>query len=106
MFNDVGPLHQVIKSCEFVAHSSREVQIIDAAIDKFSSEIYQTSLDEMRNGVAWDALGWHYCLDVRETGARTCQYIFVLDSLNFCFWPVKGLQYEHLAKSLKNVETI
>lgn len=51
--------------------------------------------------VDWDAEGWHYCLDA-PSGPLTCQYIFVLDCLNFCFWPTSELEYEHLAKNLKN----
>ena len=35
-------------------------------------------------------------------GPMTCQYIFVLDALNFCFWPVDGLEYDTLAKCLKD----
>jgi hypothetical protein len=52
--------------------------------------------------VDWDAEGWHYCLDAPD-GPLTCQYIFVLDALNFCFWPTPQLEYEHLAKNLKRV---
>jgi hypothetical protein len=52
--------------------------------------------------VDWDAEGWHYCLDV-PSGPLTCQYIFVLDALNFCFWPTPDLEYEQLAKCLKRV---
>ncbi len=29
------------------------------------------------------------------------QYVLVLDALNFCFWPLQGYEYEHLASSLK-----
>ena len=29
------------------------------------------------------------------------QYIFVLDALNFCFWPLPGYEYDTLASSLK-----
>ena len=29
------------------------------------------------------------------------QYVFVLDALNFCFWPLEGYEYEPLANSLK-----
>lgn len=29
------------------------------------------------------------------------QYVLVLDALNFCFWPLQGYEYEHLAGSLK-----
>ena len=29
------------------------------------------------------------------------QYLLVVDTLNFCFWPEPGLEYEHLARGLK-----
>ncbi|KAF5736217.1 UPF0553 protein-like [Tripterygium wilfordii] len=31
----------------------------------------------------------------------TVQYLFILDALNFCFWPEKDLSYDHLALGLK-----
>jgi hypothetical protein len=46
--------------------------------------------------------GWHYCADV-PNGPLTCQYIFVLDALNFCFWPTPGLEYDYLATCLRKV---
>jgi hypothetical protein len=54
------------------------------------------------DGVAWDQNEWHYALDAKIAGPMTCQYIFVLDALNFCFWPIEGFEYDNLAKSLKN----
>jgi len=36
-----------------------------------------------------------------EAAERLAQYVLVLDALNFCFWPLKGYEYEHLACSLK-----
>jgi hypothetical protein len=27
----------------------------------------------------------------------TAQYVFVLDALNFCFWPLANYEYEQLA---------
>lgn len=49
----------------------------------------------------WDENGWHFTDDVDAQGTLTCQYIFVLDALNFCFWPsTTGLEYEELASSL------
>lgn len=33
--------------------------------------------------VEWDFEGIHYF----DNGPRTVQYLFVLDALNFCFWP-------------------
>jgi hypothetical protein len=31
------------------------------------------------------------------------QYLFALDTLNFCFWPSPKFEYENLAAALKNV---
>ena len=55
--------------------------------------------------VEWDQCGWHYAADAKldPIGKLTCQYIFVLDSLNFCFWPTPGLEYDFLASRLKAV---
>ena len=41
-----------------------------------------------------DYEGIHYF----DNGTLTVQYLFVLDALNFPFWPDKDLNYEHLAK--------
>lgn len=40
--------------------------------------------------MAWDEGGWHYSADADVVGPRTAQYVFVLDALNFCFWPSEG----------------
>ena len=53
--------------------------------------------------IEWDESGWHYQADASVAGPLTCQYILVLDALNFCFWPTPGLEYEHLARGLKRV---
>ena len=52
-----------------------------------------------------DDNGWHYAKDVHSSGPLTCQYIFVLDALNFCFWPEAGLEYDYLASALNRVLT-
>jgi hypothetical protein len=36
-----------------------------------------------------------------DGGPLTLQYLLVLDTLNFCFWPDGELEYEHLAGGLK-----
>ena len=38
----------------------------------------------------WNHGEVHYFADVETDGPWTCQYVFVLDALNFCFWPVEG----------------
>ena len=45
---------------------------------------------------------YHYCDTFNEAGLqKTAQYVFVLDALNFCFWPLDGYEYAELAGSLK-----
>lgn len=52
--------------------------------------------------VDWDAAGWHYCGDASAGGSLTCQYVFVLDSLNWCFWPsATSMEYDALAVGLR-----
>lgn len=44
---------------------------------------------ETLEAVTWDSGDFHYFADVATDGPLTCQYVFVLDALNFCFWPTK-----------------
>lgn len=30
------------------------------------------------------------------------KFLFVLDSCNFCFWPLEGFEYDHLANSIRD----
>ena len=47
---------------------------------------------------------YHYCDVEDEAGwQRTAQYVCVLDSLNFCFWPLPRYEYCDLASALKRV---
>lgn len=43
-----------------------------------------------QDAVEWDEEGWHFRDDAPESGPLTCQYLMVLDALNFCFWPTAG----------------
>lgn len=60
--------------------------------------------------IQWDEHSWHYtasspvCLTFlteEQRIERVALYIMALDALNFCFWPIPGLNYEHLAMALK-----
>lgn len=106
-------LSLVRSTCNSVAEEASHVFIDDVAIDSLADEIMSTSsggdhkkgemvdFSEVLSGVTWDASGWHYSEDAAASGPLTCQYVFVLDALNFCFWPIAGLEYDTLALSLK-----
>ncbi|XP_020518173.1 UPF0553 protein isoform X2 [Amborella trichopoda] len=56
-------------------------------------------VDEMNGSIPsihWDFERIHYF----DGGPLTVQYLFVLDALNFCFWPDEELNYDNLALGL------
>jgi len=97
----LNPLHQVRLTCNNVYSLSKHVKINDDAITSIANIMIKDG--KLSENVEWDSCGWHYNSDASIQGPLTCQYIFVMDSLNFCFWPIEGLEYDTLAMSLKNV---
>ena len=96
----LNPCQQVKESCYVVSKEATYVRINSHAIDMTAeSMLIEKSCSSLEAGVEWDKSGWHFT----DGGPLTCQYVFVMDSLNFCFWPVPGLEYDTLASSLKNV---
>ncbi|KAK3020805.1 hypothetical protein RJ639_047677 [Escallonia herrerae] len=79
-------------SSAWVAGHSSHVTVDSSGIEKVAESI-KDSIPK----VEWDYEGIHYC----DNGRLTVQYLFVLDALNFCFWPDKDLSYDHLALGLK-----
>lgn len=96
----LNPINQVRSSCLEVCKMSSSVKIV---VENFSALVESIAREgkTFREGVEWDASGWHFSLDAPGNGPLTCQYIFVLDSLNFCFWPTPGMEYDFLASKLK-----
>lgn len=70
------------------SHVTVDLQEIEKVVDKIQGDVPK---------VEWDFEGIHYF----DNGPLTVQYLFVLDALNFCFWPDKDLSYDHLASGLK-----
>lgn len=102
--NHLNPCKQVKESCFRVVNKLTHVKIVDSAIDKHAVSLSQTEKETLCNGVDWDACGWHYNADVNVQGPLTVQFIFVMDAMNFCFWPSKtNFEYDTLASSLKDV---
>ena len=99
----LNPIEQTKRTCQDVVSGAKSVFIDVDAIEKVAEELAQTDIDNFVNGVRWDENDWHYCEDAKIGGPKTCQYIFVLDCLNFCFWQTKDLEYDYLATALKKV---
>ncbi|PWZ40227.1 UPF0553 protein [Zea mays] len=71
------------------SHVTVDLQEIEKVVDQIQGDVPK---------VEWDYEGIHYF----DNGPLTVQYLFVLDALNFCFWPDKDLSYDHLASGLKS----
>ncbi|XP_014519503.2 queuosine salvage protein [Vigna radiata var. radiata] len=84
-------MEDVRATSAWVASRSSHVLVDSAGIEKVVSTI------ESIPKVEWDFEGIHYF----DNGPLTVQYLFVLDALNFCFWPDKDLNYDDLASGLK-----
>jgi hypothetical protein len=77
-----------------------------------SSDLVSSSSSSSTTTIQWDEYSWHYtasspeCLTYlteEQRDERVALYIIALDALNFCFWPIPGLNYEHLAMALKSI---
>ncbi|CAI0406329.1 unnamed protein product [Linum tenue] len=85
-------MDEVRASAAWVAARSSHVTVDSEAIERVADNMH----DKIPK-IEWDFEGIHYFDD----GPLTVQYLFVLDALNFCFWPDKDLNYDDLASGLK-----
>ncbi|GFP90271.1 upf0553 protein [Phtheirospermum japonicum] len=85
-------MEEVRATSAWVASHSSHVTVDSSGIEKVAEKM-KDSIPK----VEWDFEGIHYF----DNGPLTVQYLFVLDALNFCFWPDNEMSYDHLAAGLK-----
>ena len=88
----LDPCILVRESCWEVVRKAKHVKVNDEKLQELAKALASEDLDALRQGVEWDEFEWHYTADAKTGGVLTCQYIFVLDALNFCFWPTPGFE--------------
>jgi hypothetical protein len=93
----LNPCSSVRVSCGRVSASAQFVSVNHTAVSTLAGDLV-ANFDEYARDFEWN-LEWHFHRDSDPT--LTTQYLFVLDSLNFCFWPSPGFEYEQLASGLK-----
>lgn len=91
-----SPLDLVRSTTEWVVSQAKDVTIDDEAIDKEVTKLL--ARPSLKN--RWGDYPTHY---YKEGSDLMAQYVLVLDSLNFCFWPNKNIEYDHLAGPLRDV---
>jgi hypothetical protein len=87
-------MSHVRESCERIMQLAKHVAVND---DVIAREMASPDWDLTVSSV-W-ACDYHFA----DGTDLTSQYVLVLDALNFCFWPLEGYEYHHLAGSLKRV---
>lgn len=97
----MDPTRLVRESTERVVAQATHVRIDTDAVERLAVKLGNKLSGEEQGVVTWDSGDFHYFADVEQDGPLTCQYVFVLDALNFCFWPTENMEYEHLARGLK-----
>lgn len=85
-------MEKVKASSAWVASNSSHVFVDASGLEKVVEELHDNV-----PSITWDFEGIHYF----DNGPLSVQYLFVLDTLNFCFWPDEELHYDHLAAGLK-----
>ncbi|KAG6617087.1 UPF0553 family protein [Phytophthora cinnamomi] len=97
----MDPTALVRESTARVVQRAVHVRIDPAAVERLAVKLGNKLGGDEQGVVTWDSGDFHYFQDVARDGPLTCQYVFVLDALNFCFWPTENMEYEHLARGLK-----
>lgn len=88
----MNPLQLVRESTAWVIARAEHVTIDDEAIAREAARMARDPVEPLK----W-AQDYHYL----EDDVLLTQFLFVVDTLNFCFWPDPDLEYEPLVKGLR-----
>lgn len=86
------PSEKVRSTCRFVAEQAKHVGIEQEQLEVFAKEVH---------GYKYIPFTEYECHLTKATPESVVDYLFILDSLNFCFWPQKDYEYDNLASSIK-----
>ena len=91
----------VRSSCSKVVSKAKHVTINDDLLNKFCDDL----LKENSQGKLFLEYSEYDChLSLSEASAEdVITYTFILDSLNFCFWPCENFEYDNLARNIKKI---
>lgn len=93
-----GVCARILETAAWVTSSAKEVSVDREAVKKLVNEMDNDTLERLHGPPEFDE-DMHF-VDLADP-FLTAQYLLVLDSLNFCFWPHPTLEYEHIARGLK-----
>ncbi len=82
---------QILQSTAFVLQQARHVKINLNAIERAADELAEKRVEPP---------AWNYEYHFFDGTARTVNYVFLLDTLNFCFWSKPRWTIEYQGKTL------
>lgn len=85
-------------SAEIISRAASHVRIRHGALKDVTARMDEDTLNLVIGGTGWDR-SMHFADTTRPE--LLLRYLLVLDSLNFCFWPLSHLEYDNLARGLK-----
>ncbi|MDD5750744.1 MAG: queuosine salvage family protein [Candidatus Pacebacteria bacterium] len=72
-------LEKILPTTEYVSKNSHWVRIDQTAVEKMAKSMKNAPIP-----------GWANPFHFQGDMEKSCQYVFLLDALNFCFWAKKG----------------
>jgi len=100
----VDRLGAVRESTAWVCKGARHVSLNAEALKALAGEMAKDHKLQLEgaSGGEQGGVGWGEAIHYSGSEATMVQYLFVLDALNFCFWPSEGKwEYEDLSTALK-----
>lgn len=82
-------LVSVKESAKFVANLAKHVQIDQDKVENVAKELYFKIQEKPFDVKVWKSGPWH----PKTATSAAVDWIFVVDSLNFSFWPESGQKY-------------
>ncbi len=87
--NNLNKCQLVRETCQWVVANSHDVSINESQFEK-AHDIHYKQFDDFL----------HHSIN-GVTDEQYLNFLFVVDAMNFCFWPKEGLEYDFLAASVK-----
>jgi len=103
----LNPCNLVRQSSKFICLGAKNVRISESALEDLSLSFQKRSRERANTSsfydIPWDPDGIHFKDDAENYGPWTAQFLFVVDSINFCFWPCSGFEYDTLVRCLLEI---
>ena len=89
----------VKKTCNLIYSESKHVKINEENMKKFCYDISTNKIN--KNFLEFNDCDFHKIKN--QEPKAIVNFVFILDTLNFCFWPQNNFEYENLSSNLGKI---